>query len=164
MAARPSVDAYYLEMAAVAAKRSTCPRRAVGAILVDARHVILGVGHNGVPRGIPHCGEFFEDSTKPSGYDLEQPVCAGMHDARGNTRRCWAVHAEVNAILQCADIERARTLYCSATPCFACAKVIANTGITRVVYAEVYHEPSPSGLDVLLARGIACVCGSIEIR
>lgn len=58
-----------------------------------------------------------------------------------------AVHAELNAILQCASIERARTLYCSCTPCFECAKVILNTNITRVVV----REPYPSIGHVLLA-------------
>ncbi len=151
---RPSRDAYYLEMVAVAAKRSTCPRRAVGAILVDGRGVVLGVGHNGVSRGFTHCSE----------NQLPPNVCQGALDPKGDTHRCWAVHAEVNAILQCADVDRAHTLYCSATPCFACAKIIANTSITRVVVAEVYDEPQPSGLAVLLARGIAVACGGTEIR
>lgn len=145
---RPSLDQYYLAMVAVVASRSTCPRRDVGAVLVDERGVILGTGYNGVPRGIPHCGE--NEAALSS-------TCLGAGDPKGDTRRCWAVHAEVNAILQCADIEKARTLYCSATPCFQCAKVIANTGIIRVVVREVYTEPEPSGFSVLQARGIRVV-------
>lgn len=144
MADRPGRDAYYLEMVAVTAKRSTCPRRAVGAIIVDERGVVLGMGHNGVSRGMTHCSE-------QTAYRAE---CKGALDPKGDTSRCWAVHAEVNAILQCADIDRARTLYCSATPCFQCAKVIANTGITRVVVAGTYTEAEPSGLTVLRAKDI----------
>lgn len=140
---RPSRDQYYAEMVAVAAKRSTCPRRAVGAIVVDERGVVLGVGHNGVPRNVPHCGD-------------RGSYCLAQDAAPGVTSACWAVHAEVNALLQCSDVERAHTMYVSATPCFACAKVIANTAIKRVVALEDYREPAPSGWLVLKSLGISC--------
>jgi dCMP deaminase len=54
MKKRPSYDEYFMEMAHVIAKRSTCMRRNVGAILVKDKH-ILTTGYNGAPKGLKHC-------------------------------------------------------------------------------------------------------------
>ena len=51
---RPSWDDYFLEITKLVAKRSTCLRRAVGAILVKDKRIIA-TGYNGVPRGLRHC-------------------------------------------------------------------------------------------------------------
>jgi len=84
---RPNHDQYFLEMLELVAARSTCCRRSVGAILVDERNRILATGYNGTPQNFGHC-------TKES-------PCPGGSDSAGDTSRCLAVHAEVNAILQC---------------------------------------------------------------
>ena len=60
--ARPSKDEYFLRMAALVAERSTCLRRAVGCVLVDARGHVLATGYNGVAAGQPHCNEVSESS------------------------------------------------------------------------------------------------------
>ena len=56
---------------------------------------------------------------------------------------CYAIHAEQNAIIQAAklgvSIEGA-TLYCTHQPCVICAKMIVNSGISRVVYGEGYPD------------------------
>ena len=53
---RPSWDEYFMQMAELTAKRSTCLRRNVGAIIVKDKHIIA-TGYNGAPKGLPHCEE-----------------------------------------------------------------------------------------------------------
>jgi dCMP deaminase len=141
---RPSLDETYLAMLKLYAARSTCYRRAVAAIITDCRGRILGAGFNGVPRGMIHC------TTSP---------CGGTLDPPGDTRNCWAIHAEINALLQCSDRERMDTMYCSCTPCFECAKAIANTSIKRIVVAEPYADER--GIIVLNERGIDIVIANV---
>ena len=93
---RPSWDEYFLKLAFEVSKRSTCLRRAVGAIIVKDRR-ILATGYNGVPSGLRHCEEtgcLREQLGVPSGQRHE--ICRGLH-------------AEQNAIIQAArygiDIE-----------------------------------------------------------
>lgn len=152
---RPSHDAYFLAMLSLVASRSTCQRRAVGAIIIDEQRHILATGYNGVPRGFLHCGEFIKaedrESLRHFGHTLNDLECEGASDTSGDTRRCLAVHAEANALLQCIDVSRAHTLYCSATPCWECAKLICNTPIRRVVATQEY----PTGLEILRAAGVS---------
>ncbi|HEX6972057.1 MAG TPA: cytidine/deoxycytidylate deaminase family protein [Limnochordia bacterium] len=137
-AARPSWDAYFMEMAALAATRSTCPRRRVGAVLVRDQRVVA-TGYNGAVRGAPHCDDV--------GCLLVQ---------NGDRLSCVrAVHAELNALLQCAlnGVQSAgSTLYCTDFPCVACAKALVQAGVKRVVYAVDY--PDPNSAEVLTAGGI----------
>jgi dCMP deaminase len=136
MASRLSKKEYYLAMLKLVAMRSTCARRAVGAIIVDKEGHVLSTGYNGVPRNFDHCIDF---------------PCSGANDVSGNNTRCMAVHAEQNAILQCSDLSRAHTMYCSCTPCFACAKMIANTEIEVIIAIEGYADAA--GLEVLKESG-----------
>ena len=122
---RLSKDEYFLCMLQLVASRSTCVRRQVAAIIVSKDGHILSTGYNGTPRGFPHC------NINP---------CVGALDSPGDSDRCQAVHAEVNALLQCMRLDLASTLYTSCSPCFTCAKAIANTPITRVLCAEEYSD------------------------
>ena len=139
---RPDWDDYFMEMAEVARKRSTCLRRAVGAIIVKD-HRILTTGYNGVPGGIEHCGVrgcLRDQMNVPSGERHE--LCRG-------------VHAEQNAIVQAAylgvSIDGA-TLYCTNQPCILCAKMIINSGIQRIVIKEGY--PDESAEQMLAEAGL----------
>jgi dCMP deaminase len=134
---RPSHDDYFLDMLELVAGRSTCARRAVGAIIVDQQHRILATGYNGVPTHYPHCTE---------------TPCPGAEDPPGDTRRCYAVHAEANALLQCSRLDLAWKLYASCTPCFSCAKLIANTSIVKVVCHVSYNDLT--GVELLRKQGI----------
>lgn len=117
-------DEYFTAMLRLVASRSTCVRRSVGALVVDADHKLLSTGYNGVPAGFPHC--------------IDLP-CGGTTDAPGDTSRCLSIHAEVNALLQCAfNLPRAHKLYVTCAPCFQCAKLITNTHIRYVVALEPY--------------------------
>lgn len=128
---RLKIDDYYTQLLSLVAARSTCGRRAVGAIIVTKRGQILSTGYNGVPSKLPHC--------------TESP-CPGRTDPAGNTQRCLAVHAEINALLQCQRLDLAHILYCSCSPCFTCAKAICNTPIKRVVCCELYADEQCVGL------------------
>lgn len=122
---RPSLDQYFTDMLATVSSRATCPRRKVAAIITDVHGHVLSMGYNGVPSGIPHCTDF---------------PCPGVEDEPGNSSRCYAVHGEANAILQCTRIDLAYKIYCSCTPCFECAKLILNTPIVEIVCAERYSN------------------------
>lgn len=127
---RPTWDEYFMEMAQVAAKRSTCLRRSVGAVIVKNKQ-ILASGYNGTPMGLPHCEEvgcLREQLKVPSGKCHE--LCRG-------------VHAEQNAITQAAYhgvSVRGGTIYVTHQPCVVCTKMLINAGIERVVYANPYPD------------------------
>jgi dCMP deaminase len=113
------------------AKRSTCLRREVGAILVKDKR-ILATGYNGAPSGLKHCeavGCLRKDSSVPSGTRHE--LCRGLH-------------AEQNAIIQAAyhgSRIQGATLYCTNKPCVICSKMIINAGIEKVYFEEGYDDP-----------------------
>lgn len=131
---------YYLNMLNLVSARSTCGRRSVGAILVDEHNRILSTGYNGVPPRYPHCTEV---------------ACTGHNDQPGDSSRCAAIHAEVNAILQCHRIDLIHTLYVSAAPCYTCAKMLCNTNLKQVVCLETYADAK--GRELLEAQGILFV-------
>ena len=77
---RPTWDEYFLEMARVIARRSTCLRRKVGALLVREKR-ILASGYNGAPSGLPHCEEVGCRRAQlgiPSGE--RQELCRALHE------------------------------------------------------------------------------------
>lgn len=127
---RPGWDEYFMEITHLVAKRSTCRRRRVGAVLVKDKN-ILATGYNGAPSGTSHCldiGCLREQLKIPSGERHE--LCRGLH-------------AEQNAIIQAAkhgsNIDGA-TLYCTTMPCIICSKMIINAGIRRIIYEEGYSD------------------------
>lgn len=127
---RPDWDTYFMGMAKLAARRSSCLRRAVGAVLVKDRR-LLATGYNGAPSGVTHCevvGCLRERLKVPSGERHE--LCRGLH-------------AEQNAIIQAAvhgvSIKGA-TLYCTNHPCSICLKMLINAGITEIVYRDGYSD------------------------
>ena len=140
---RPPWDEYFLEICAVVAKRSTCLRRRVGAILVKDRR-ILTTGYNGAPRGLRHCAEL-------GGCPREmQGVPSGeRHEL------CRALHAEQNAIIQAA-LHGVSTVgaitYITNQPCALCAKMLINAGVERVVFLGQY--PDEMARDMLEEAGV----------
>jgi dCMP deaminase len=140
---RPSSDDYFMEIASVVAKRSTCLRNQVGALFVRNKR-ILTTGYNGAPSGLEHC-----DIVGCARED----VASGTHH-----ELCRAVHAEQNAIIQAAlhgiSIEGA-TLYSTHQPCILCAKMMINARVTKVVYQLSY--PDGTALDFLRQAGIEVV-------
>lgn len=127
---RPSWDEYFINIAKLVSKRSTCLRRKVGAVAVKNRR-ILATGYNGTPSGITHCevrGCLREEMRIPPGQRHE--LCRGLH-------------AEQNALLQASlygiSLEGA-SLYCTTQPCIICAKMLINAGIKETVISEGYPD------------------------
>jgi len=131
---RPSWDDYFMQITFEVAKRSTCPRAAVGAVIVREKR-ILTTGYNGSPMGLPHCTE---------------AGCLMVNDHCVRT-----LHAEQNAIIQGAlhgvDVSGS-TMYVTHQPCLVCAKMAINAGIERVVYAGQY--PDRIACDFLDEAGV----------
>src|SRR5210317_998512 len=127
---RPSWETYFMNITRLVAERSTCTRRAVGAVLVKEKR-ILSTGYNGAPSGLKHCLEV--------GCLREQlGVESGkMHEL------CRGIHAEQNAIIQAAYhgvSVKGATIFCTNLPCSICAKMIINAGITTIRYHSGYAD------------------------
>lgn len=135
---RPSWDAYFMEITILVAKRSTCLRRAVGAVVVQNRR-ILATGYNGAPSGVMHCVE------KGCLRETMKVASGERHEL------CRGIHAEQNAIIQAAYHGvsiRGSLLYCTNLPCSICTKMLINAGIKEICYKEGYaDELSLSLLD-----------------
>jgi dCMP deaminase len=142
---RPSWPTYFMDITFLVAKRSTCLRRAVGALIVKDKR-ILSTGYNGAPTGLKHCleiGCLREELNVPSGEKHE--LCRG-------------IHAEQNAIIQAAyhgvSIKDA-TLFCTNMPCSICAKMIINAGIKQICYHSGYADAmskemlTEAGIDLI---------------
>jgi dCMP deaminase len=121
-AKRLAWDDYFMQIAVQVATRSTCDRKHVGAVIVRDR-TILSTGYNGSVRGMPHCDDV--------GHVMEDGHCVAT------------VHAEANAIIQAAKNGTAidgADIYVTASPCWNCFKLIANSGIKRIFYMEFYRD------------------------
>lgn len=142
---RVSWDEYFMAFARLAASRSTCLRRKVGAVIAKDRHII-STGYNGAPKGLRHCNEvgcLRERLEVPSGQRHE--LCRGLH-------------AEQNAIIQAALYGTSTDggiIYCTNQPCIICAKMIINAGIRAVIFDEGYTDElaqemlSEAGVDLI---------------
>ena len=143
---RPSWDEYFMDITRVVATRSTCLRRQVGAVVVKDKRLLTS-GYNGAPQGLAHClevGCLRERLGVSSGERHE--LCRGLH-------------AEQNAIVQAAlhGVGIAgSTIYCTHQPCSACAKMIINAGIRRIVFEFPY--PDELARDLLTEAGVVCDC------
>ena len=129
------LDIRYMKMARIWAENSYCVRRQVGALIVRDK-MIISDGYNGTPSGFENICEDEAGKTKP-----------------------YVLHAEANAITKVAksnNSSEGATLYVTSSPCIECAKLIIQSGIHRVVYADSYH--SSDGIELLERVGIEVVC------
>lgn len=140
---RPCWDTYFMDIASLVAQRSTCLRRAVGAVIVK-EHRLLATGYNGAPAKIAHCAEvgcLRETMNIESGKRHE--LCRG-------------IHAEQNAIIQAAYhgvAIRGGSLYCTNLPCAICTKMLINAGMAEICYQEGYADEL--SISLLKEAGIA---------
>lgn len=131
---RPSREAHYAQMARLVSTRSTCLRRHVGCVLVDAAGRVLATGYNGVARGQPHCNE--HDPFHETGYPH---ACASAFAESGERLdECEALHAEQNALLQCRDADAIAVAYVTTFPCVSCVKLLLGTECSLIVFCEPY--------------------------
>ena len=119
---RVSWETYFMNIAKEVSTRSTCDRKHVGAVIVRDK-TLLSTGYNGSIKGLPHCNE------------------AGCEMVDGHCIR--TSHAEANAIVQAAKngvkIDGSE-IYVTASPCYNCFKLIANSGINIIFYNELYRD------------------------
>ncbi len=135
-------DEYWMNIVNDVAKRSTCLRRQIGALVVK-NNAIISTGYNGAPRGFPHCLDVGCRRDK-------------LNIASGERHEeCVGVHAEQNALLQAGRDANSATLYANAFPCKICAKLIINAGIKNVVMSGEYSDKE--GLEYLKMAGIELV-------
>lgn len=128
------LDKKYIRMALIWAENSYCKRRKVGALVVKDK-MIISDGYNGTPTGFENVCEDENDRSKP-----------------------YVLHAEANAITKLAkssNSSEGATMYCTASPCIECAKLIIQSGIKRVVYSEQYRLTD--GVDLLRMAGIEVI-------
>lgn len=126
MSTRLTKDEAFMGVAYVLSLRGTCARRKVGAVLVDSAYHVIATGYNGNAAGDSHC--------------IDTP-CAGANLPSGSGLDvCEAIHAEQNALVQCKDVFKIDTLYCTTMPCMHCAKMLRNTSLRRVVYEHDYPD------------------------
>jgi len=119
---RASWEQYFMNIATEVATRSTCDRKHVGAVIVREK-TILSTGYNGSIKGLPHCDEV--------GHEMVDGHCVRT------------THAEANAIVQAAKngvgINGAE-IFVTASPCYNCFKLIANSGIKTIYFDEFYRD------------------------
>ena len=139
---RPSWEEYFFTIAKDIAKRSSCPSRSVGAVIVDPlTNHIKATGFNGSARGTEHCGE--ECVRRESGKSYG---------------KCKAIHAELNAIISAAQngvSTNNSDMYLTTTPCVFCSRMLINAGIKRV-FALTYY-PHPEALELLTEGGVEVI-------
>lgn len=116
---RLNEDEYFMNIARVVARRSTCPRASVGCVVVK-NGIILSTGYNGSPHGKPHCTDV--------GCIVVNNHCIA------------SIHSEVNALLHANTNVEGSTIYCTHLTCMECAKLIINSGVVRVVYNYRYVD------------------------
>lgn len=129
---RPSWDAVWMGMADVIAQRSRCVRSQVGCVLVTKDNRVAAASYNGPPANVKlkgMCDRWCpraRGDAPPSDYD-----------------NCVSAHAEMNAFVRSDRREyTGGTLYCTRVPCWDCAKVVANSGIARLV-CRIENETEP---------------------
>ena len=119
---RVNWEDYFMNIAKEVATRSTCNRKHVGAVIVRNK-TILATGYNGSISGLGHCDQ--------EGHDMVNGHCVRT------------IHAEANAIVQSArngvGIDESE-IYVTASPCYDCFKLIANSGIKKVFFGEFYRD------------------------
>ena len=143
---RPSWDEYFMSIVAAVGQRGTCDRGRSGCVVVKDKRV-LTTGYVGSPSGMPHCD------------DIGHQMKTVTHEDGSVSQHCLrTAHAEANAISQAARFGislEGSTLYSKMTPCDACAKLLINAGIKRVVCEKQYHRGAQelleqAGIDVVV--------------
>lgn len=139
---RMDIDTYFMSIAELVKKRSTCIKQHVGAVLVKEGHII-STGYNGSPRGLPHCSE--ETCLRQTLGSLEK------------SHLCRGVHAEQNTIIQAAihgvSTENS-TIYSTHFPCMSCTKILINAGVKEIVYGRDYDLDNEIKMSMIRDAGI----------
>lgn len=144
-------DKYMMDTASIWKQLSVCKRNQVGCVIGTDDGRILVNGYNGtISKTDNNCEE---TCNVCNGENKDCSRCGG----NGIISTKFVVHAEQNAITFAAKEGiklKGTTLYTTTSPCPDCAKLIASTGIKRVLYLDEYKDTS--GVDFLNHCGVSC--------
>lgn len=137
-----------MSVASAISKRSRCYRRQIGAVIVTRTNRPVAVGYNGPPAGLDTDGNC-------------RNWCQRTNEATPGAEysNCVSIHAEVNALLFAdrRDFDGG-TIYVTSVCCWDCAKVIANSGLSRVVLANItesdMHRNPERSIQLLRDSGV----------
>lgn len=147
---RKDWDTYFMDIAFMVSTRSQCPRRHVGAVLVQGKK-LLGTAYNGAPMGVPDCSE----AGCMIAEDYELVVQDGKESMVKKQRCIRTIHAEQNLLLFTDRIDReGSTVYVTDEPCWTCANMLANSGIVEVVFHRPYPKDSGKVSRMMEQKGI----------
>ncbi|MGM1046617.1 dCMP deaminase [Paenibacillus uliginis N3/975] len=148
---RKDWDTYFMDIAFMVSTRSQCSRRHVGAVLVQGKK-LLGTAYNGAPMGVPDCSE--------AGCMIVEDYELVIHDdgkeEMVKKQRCVrTIHAEQNLLLFTDRNDReGSTVYVTDEPCWTCANMLANSGITEVVFHRSYPKDTEKVSRMMEQKGI----------
>ena len=126
---RISLQKTLMGFAELLSRRSTCSRAQVGCIVASSDgQRIYSFGYNGNARKFPNTC----DSVEPG--------------------KCGCIHAEANALIKVGESDQGKIIYITTMPCKMCAKMIVNSGASKVYYARSYRLSE--GKQVLAQAGI----------
>lgn len=130
---RLTLDQYFMDIAIAAARRSTCPRKSVGAVIAMDGNFVSS-GYNGSPKGAGHCDDV---------------GCLIIDNSCKRT-----VHAEINAIIFARRDLTGGTCYATLEPCLACTSALINAGIERIVFLESYPKNDTYAKELCRQTGV----------
>lgn len=147
---RKDWDTYFMDIAYMVSTRSRCPRRHVGAVLVQGKK-LLGTAYNGAPMGIPDCSE----AGCMIAEQYEKVVVDGEAQMVKKQRCIRTIHAEQNLLLFTDRNDReGSTVYVTDQPCWTCANMLANSGVVEIVYHRPYLKDSDKVAAMMEHKGI----------
>lgn len=153
-AARKDWDTYFMDIAYMVSTRSRCPRRHVGAVLVQGKK-LLGTAYNGAPMGVSDCLE----AGCMIAEEVEVKLVDGQEQMLKKQRCIRTIHAEQNLLLFTDRADReGSTVYVTDQPCWTCANMLANSGITEIVFHRSYQKDSEKVSVLMEQKGIAFRC------
>ncbi|AXC36895.1 deaminase [Escherichia coli] len=146
----------WLKIAEVVAEESKCISQKVGCVIVKNNRV-LSTGYNGTPSKQPNCCDVNQHLVNDGRFqDWVSDEAKHEHHEWSNIHE---IHAEMNALLYSSPTERqGATLYTTLQPCYTCSKLIAGSGISRVIYLKNYPRTPPEAIKVLEDAGIIVNC------
>ncbi|MCA0754628.1 CMP deaminase [Paenibacillus sp. N4] len=153
-AVRKDWDTYFMDIAYMVSTRSRCPRRHVGAVLVQGKK-LLGTAYNGAPMGVQDCLE----AGCMISEEIEVSVEGGKEQLIKKQRCIRTIHAEQNLLLFTDRADReGSTVYVTDQPCWTCANMLANSGIVEIVYHRAYLKDSDKVMGLMERKGIVFRC------
>ncbi|MGQ8872794.1 deoxycytidylate deaminase [Paenibacillus sp. TSA_86.1] len=147
---RKDWDTYFMDIAYMVSTRSRCPRRHVGAVLVQGKK-LLGTAYNGAPMGVADCSE----AGCMISEEYELVVTDGQEEMVKKQRCIRTIHAEQNLLLFTDRIDReGSTVYVTDEPCWTCANMLANSGVTEIVFHRSYPKDTSKVTNMMQQKGV----------